>query len=85
MEAVSPGWRSGNATGLRVLHESSGPAAWSLWPSRNTAYTLLLGAMFLVTLATTVVYYGTFRFTFCLIASPVSKSTIAGCRSKRNS
>lgn len=41
-------------------------AAWYLWRERNRAYTYLLGAMFLLTLATTVIYYGTFRFTFCL-------------------
>jgi hypothetical protein len=41
-------------------------AAWFLWRDRNEAYTLLVGAMFLVTLATTVVYYGTFRFAFCV-------------------
>jgi hypothetical protein len=41
-------------------------AAWFLWRDRNWAYTYLLGAMFLLTLATTVIYYGTFRFTFCM-------------------
>src|ERR1019366_9895565 len=41
-------------------------AAWFLWRGRNEAYTFLVGAMFLVTLATTVIYYGTFRFTFCV-------------------
>lgn len=40
--------------------------SWFLWRDRNPAYTRLLGAMFLVTLATTLIYYGTFRFTFCL-------------------
>ena len=41
-------------------------AAWIMWPERNAAYSFLVGAMFLVTLATTIVYYGTFRFTFCV-------------------
>jgi 4-amino-4-deoxy-L-arabinose transferase-like glycosyltransferase len=41
-------------------------AFWFRWRDRNQAYTFLAGAMFLVTLATTVIYYGTFRFTFCV-------------------
>jgi hypothetical protein len=41
-------------------------ASWFLWRDRNEAYTFLVGAMFLVTLATTVIYYGMFRFTFCV-------------------
>jgi hypothetical protein len=36
------------------------------WRERNAAYTLVVGAMFLVTLATTLIYYGTYRFTFCI-------------------
>jgi hypothetical protein len=37
-----------------------------LWRERHEAYTLVVGAMFLVTLATTLVYYGNYRFTFCI-------------------
>ena len=33
---------------------------------QNELYATILGATFLVTLATTIIYYGTFRFTFCL-------------------
>ena len=36
------------------------------WRERNEDYTLVVGAMFLVTLATTLFYYGTYRFTFCI-------------------
>ena len=37
-----------------------------IWRPSNVAYSFLVGAMFLVTLATTLVYYGTFRFAFCV-------------------
>lgn len=41
-------------------------AAVLVWRGRHDGYALLIAAMFLVTLATTVIYYGVFRFTFCL-------------------
>jgi hypothetical protein len=41
-------------------------AACFLWRGHNVPYSLLVGAMFLVTLETTVIYYGAFRFTFCV-------------------
>ena len=37
-----------------------------IWRSKNVAYSILVGAMFLVTLATTLIYYGSFRFAFCV-------------------
>ena len=40
--------------------------SWFAWRERNEPYAFAVGAIFLVTLLTTVVYYGTFRFTFCV-------------------
>ena len=40
--------------------------AWSIWRERNEAFTFAVAAMLLVILATTLVYYGSFRFTFCV-------------------
>jgi hypothetical protein len=41
-------------------------AALRFWRTRHGWYLLLAGAMSLVLLVTTLVYYGTFRFTFCV-------------------
>jgi hypothetical protein len=41
-------------------------AFFRFWRPRNEAFDAVVASMFLITLGTTVVYYGSFRFTFCL-------------------
>jgi hypothetical protein len=51
---------------------------------RSHEYSLLLASMLLITLFTTVVYYGSVRFTFPLevLLMPVVAAGIAGCRAR---
>jgi hypothetical protein len=65
---------------FRALVYAAFGAAVLFWRGRHDGYALLITAMFLVTLATTVIYYGVFRFTFCLepFLFPVIAVAVAG-------
>lgn len=54
------------AFGARALLYLAFVPAFVMWRGKGQFYTLFLGGMFLVTLATTVIYYGLYRFTFCM-------------------
>ena len=51
---------------LRFLLYAGAIWALSRHVIQNLYFKIFLGAMFLATLATTIIYYGTYRFTFCL-------------------
>jgi hypothetical protein len=54
------------AFGARALLYVAFIGAFALWHRKRQFYTAFVGGMFLVTLTTTVIYYGLYRFTFCM-------------------